>query len=186
MNSGGRSLCRRVASDWEEQAGLMVSRCSYVDGYQAQLTPFQLRANNVIQRLIFRYVTSIISDHFRFSRDSFVCVAKRKRIVSHVEASTHRWWRLVSFSLNTSCMCVYNATLTSMEFGERCGEAADDKRFFYIVRLSRFWNWVSFCYATTTGARVSRLMLIYLVLARIRSIWNKYIFLDIIFFPFKI
>jgi len=88
-----RFLCTRVAINWEKQVGLMASRCSYVDGCRAQLTPFQLRANNVIQWLISRYVTSIILDiifgsliQLESERDSFVCLSRMGE-----KESCHTW-----------------------------------------------------------------------------------------------
>lgn len=75
-------------------------------------------------------------------------------------------------------VCITPPTM-SMEFGERRGEADDDKRFFSIVRLNRSWNWVSLCYATIPGTRMSRS--ITNVLIRRKCIWERHIFLDIIF-----
>ena len=125
----------------------MASRCSYVDGCRAQLTPFQLRANNVIQWLISRYVTSIILDiifgsliELESERDSFVCLSrmmsreKKNRVIrGSIHTSMDDGW----FPLTEYLMYVY---ITPPSHQWNSGETADDKRFFFIVRLSRFCN----------------------------------------------
>lgn len=85
------------------------------------------------------------------------------------------------FRANVTCVCVYvcvcNATLTSMEFGERCGEAADDKRFFFIALLE-------LSYATTPGARTSPVRFNISGIDKVNVLETYmyiYFFLDIIF-----